>query len=166
MKNLLLIFIGIVILALTGCGGGGPSNDTPTPTPVTMVLKISTEGPDSSFSGIGFTYTLPAGVTVATNPNGSVAAGVAVPSGVISSATAPSPQIYYTPAGTEPAKLDIVVASNIAGGFGIGEFFSITVTRPTGNTAPTAADFSLINFAPANLLYQAIDGINCKLTVQ
>ncbi len=167
MNHLRLIFMGIVMFTLAGCGGGSGSSSSNN-TPVTMTLKVSTTGTlpaGTSICGVGFTITLPAGVTVATNQDGSVAGGVVAPSGVISSTTATNTQIY-TPEGTAPAKLDIVVSSEVAGGFGTGEFVSITVTRPAGSTAPTAANFSLSNFAPADRLYQPITAINGFLTVQ
>ena len=167
MKNLRLIFLAIVMSTLAGCGGGGGSSSNSTPTTVSMILKVSTTGTlsGSSISGVGFSVTMPAGVTIATNQDGSVAAGVVTPSGIISSATATNTQ-FYTPAGTAPAKLDIFVASKVAEGVGTGEFFSITVTRPAGSAVPTAANFTLSNFEPADLLLQPIPGINGILTVQ
>jgi hypothetical protein len=127
------------------------------------VLKVSTQGPAAALSGVGVTINLPAGVTVATDSSGVVVPGAVAVSGVaVPSALA---QATFTPATAGAnASFTVVVASSQAGGFGIGEFVTVTCALGSG-PLPSAAEFTLSAFDPSDLFYSRVSGLTGSLQV-
>jgi hypothetical protein len=168
MKNILFVWVALAVCTLAGCG----SDDAPliipvTPaTPVTTaILKLSSQGTlagGTSLSGIGVTVVLPAGVTVKTGTGGVVDASVVTISGVAVPGTLAPP--VYTPAtASAKATLHFVIASSVAGGFGVGEFATVTCGIASG-FFPVASDFSLTSFTPADLFLQPVTGLTATFT--
>lgn len=157
MKKLIIylcMLAGLVAL-LTACSGGGSSAPAPN-SAGTATLTLSTSGtpsPAGNLSGIGLTVTLPVGVTVATNSDGSVATGVVIPSGLLSSGTATNNAVYNSSTRT----LSLTIVSTQAAGFGVGQF--ATVVCSYSGAAPSSSGFSLSSFAPADLLLQPVSGL-------
>ena len=152
MKRRMKLFLAIITLTLAACGasdqaGGDRSKTLSTPTlgatptanvgntaPAAGSGVIGTEGTlgaGVSLYGVGVIVTLPTGVTVATDSSGTVAATVAVVSGVAAGGSMAPP--VYTPAtATAKATFKLIVAA--AGtGFGTGEFVTVTCNLPAGN---------------------------------
>lgn len=181
MKKLIInlgMLAGLLLL-MAGCGGGGDSatgalpfftfptaSSTPTPVPPpnsagTATLTLTASGvpaPAGNLSGITITITLPAGVTVTTNPDGTVAAGVVIPSGLLSAATATSSAVYIPATRT----LNITVASTQAAGFGVGQYATVVCTY--SGAVPVANSFTLSGFLPADLLLQPVAGLTASYT--
>ena len=133
------------------------------------VLKLSSTGvlpQGSSLSGIEVTVQLPAGVTVGADGNNVVNAGVVTASGAaVGSGVTPA---LHTPAtATLPGTLQFLVWSNVAAGFGVGEFATVNCLVARGNF-PTAGDFILspAGFKPADLLLQPVDGLTATLSAR
>lgn len=135
--------------------------------PSSAVLKLSSAGSltsGSSLSGISVKVQFPAGVTVSTDTNNVVSAGVVTPSGVAAASTVTL--ALYTPATTTtPSTLEFVVVSSSAGGFGVGEFATINCVIASGSF-PMPNDFIIpaTDFKPADLLLQPIMGLTASLT--
>lgn len=106
------------------------------------LLRISATGGSQQLSGVRVELTLPAGVGVATNGDGSVADGVVSPSantfGSGSVLSFPG-ALSYDPVGRV---LSFYLVSSAAGGFGSGEFAAVAI-QPSG-TLPDAGAFSAI----------------------
>src|SRR5690242_95437 len=118
-----LVCLSLLVM-LGGCGGGSSST---TATASKSTARLSTEGrlpQGTQLSGINVLITLPAGVTVDTEANGDVSAGVVTVSGVAAQTgnftmTAP----IYTPAtATAAGTLQFTLA---ASNFGTGEFATV-----------------------------------------
>jgi hypothetical protein len=128
------------------------------------VLKISTAGTDTSLSGVGITVSLPAGVTVKTDAGGAVDPSVVTVSGVAVPSTLIAP--LYTPAtATTNATLTFAVASNVAGGFNVGEFATVTCDITPG-VFPRAAEFTLSGLNPGDLFLQPVTGLTPSMLVE
>jgi hypothetical protein len=164
-KQLLLFGLMCGILSLTACGGGGGGGGGGA-APQTATLKLSTSGTllqGTSFAGIGVTVTLPAGVTVRTDPSGAVANGVVTVSGVAAPGIVIS---VYTPAsGGSPATLALSMASTATTGFGTGEFVTVTCNRASG-ISPQFADFALTGFNPFDLNGNPVTGLTVGAIVE
>lgn len=151
-------------MVLAGCGGGGSSSPSTTAT-----LKVATAGTlatGSSLYGIDITIRLPAGVTVATTAEGSVAPGVVSVSGVAVPGTAPTDLMAYTPAtNAADATLRFVIVSSTQEGFGAGEFATVNCNLSAGIT-PKSSDFGWTAFSPADNLLQPVQGLTPAFTIQ
>jgi len=165
----ILTIISLAILVACGGGGGGGSAPAPAATAkTTAVLKIGTEGTLASgvsLYGVGVIVTLPTGVTVATDSNGSVASSAVTVSGVATGGGLAPP--VYTPAtATAAATLKLIVAA--AGtGFGTGEFITVTCNLPAGNSLQES-DFPvsiLGNLEPASQLLAPVTGLSPTIAV-
>lgn len=169
MKMLSKICLLILTFTLTACGGGGGGgSDAPKPSGKTAaVLKISTKEAVSSgvlFRGVGLTLTLPEGVTVATAADGKALSSVADPSGVADTGSV-LPLVYTAAAATTPAILNFVVNAGDSP-FGIGEFVTVNLQLPTGNSL-TVADFTtaiISNWTPSGLDLATVQGITPVIT--
>ena len=158
--------IALLTFALYGCGSGD-SGGTAGTAPRSAVLKLSSAGTltaGTSLAGINMKVQLPAGVTVSIDSSNAVNAGVVTASGVaaVSSVTI----VGYTPAsGAVAATLEFLITSNVAGGFGVGEFATVNCVIATGHV-PTVGDFILpaADFKPADLLIQPVTGLTATLT--
>jgi hypothetical protein len=168
---------GYQIYSVTGCGGtlNGTTYTTAAITdactvsasfsPTTAVIKISTQGTlATALSGVEITLDLPAGATIATNSDGSVASGAVVASGVAQNNSSVVPT-YTAASGSSGAKLDIIVTSLSAAGFGTGEFATVTVNIGSGYN-PQATDFSLTNLKPYDISkISLVTGLTANLSV-
>ncbi len=169
MKNLIMTCIALLfMLSLVGCGSGGGDGTVPPVTqPTSAVLKLSTTGTmpaGTSLAGVGVTIVLPAGVSVSTDTTGTVTAGVVTASGVAAKSTVIPP--VFTPAtATKPATLKLVVGSTAAGGFGVGEFATVSCNIGSGSF-PKSTDFSLpaADIKVADLVLQPVPGITATVT--
>lgn len=160
MKIIMAGCLTLLAFALAGCGDSGTSPATVQPT--TAMLKLSSQGTSPALAGIGITVKLPAGVSVKTTAEGAVDSSVVTVSGVALPGSVVTP--VYTPAtATAPGTLRFVVANTAAEGFGTGEFATVTCAVVPGSF-PTAADFSLADFTPANLLLQPVTGLTATFT--
>ena len=165
MKRILFVWVVLAISIIAGCGGGGDDNNGQRTPVTTAVLKLSSQGNltgGTSLSGIGITVALPPGVTVKTGSGGAVDASVvAISGGAVPGTLAPP---IYTPAtATAKATVHFVIASSAAGGFGVGEFATVTCDIASGNF-PASSDFSLTSFTPGDLLLQPVTGLTATFT--
>lgn len=138
-----------------GCGGGGGGSSTPAPAPATTaVVTLQTTGtPSATYKGMDLTVTLPAGVTVATDPLNpkQTAVGVLKLSGVFSRySTQITPRPFfgrYSSAGAgKPAAVIIGIASGTVS-LPVGEFATLNCGLASGTTTVSLTDFSVVNFA-------------------
>lgn len=118
-------------------------------------------------NGIKVVLSLPSGITVRStsddvNPSVQVTdAGVVAASGVAKDAMAPI-ATYRVASGAAPGKVTISLIS--AGGFGTGEF--VTITRDIADGYyPKAADFRVADFKVVDLNGTPIGGLTAKLAV-
>lgn len=166
-NHALLVGLMIGALSLTGCGNSGDGSAAAITQPTTATLKLSTAGTlpqGTSLAGIGISAVLPAGVTVRTGADGTVASGVVTVTGVAAPGTVLQPVI--TPAsGTTPAKVAFVMVSNTPAGFGIGEFATVTCYIAAGSN-PTAADFTLADFKPVDLNGTPVNGLTTSVATE
>jgi hypothetical protein len=169
MKILIKICLLILAFTLNACGGGGGGgSDSPKPTgKTTAILKISTKEAALSgvlFRGVGVTLTLPDGVTVATTADGTALPSVADPSGVADTGSV-FPLVYTATTASTPAILNFVVNAGDSP-FGIGEFVTVNLKLPNGNSL-TVADFStaiISNWTPSGLDLATVQGITPVIT--
>jgi len=146
------------ILILGGCGGGG---STATPAPTKATVKLSTQGtlqPGTALKGMSVAIRLPAGVTVDTDANGAVLAGVVTVSGTAALGASSMLPPSYTPAsGTVPATLEFTFG---ASDFGVGEFATVNFNLGPGSTPPSATDVAITpadqNLRPVTTLLVAL----------
>ena len=157
--------IALLSFSLYGCGSGGTAAAPSGPS--SAVLKLSSAGTltsGTSLAGINIKIQLPVGVTVSADGSNAVNAGVVTASGVaaVSSVTI----VGYTPAsGTAAATLEFLITSNVAGGFGVGEFATVNCVIASGHV-PTTGDFILpaADFKQADLLIKPVTGLTATLT--
>lgn len=165
MRIILAGCLTLLVSVFAGCGDSGTSPATVQPAivqPTTAVLKLSSQGASPALAGIGITVKLPAGVSVKTTADGAVDSSVVTVSGVAVPGSVATP--VYTPAtATTPGTLRFVVASTAAGGFGVGEFATVTCAIAPGSF-PMATDFGLADFTPADLLLQPVTGLTPTFT--
>ena len=170
---------GYRISSATGCGGTLTGNTYTTAaitnacmvsvsfsTATTAIIKISTSGIPASgtaLSGVGITITLPTGVTVKANSDGSVASGVVTASGVAANNTS-GVSTYIPASGSTPATLSMIIASTLASGFGVGEFVTVNADIASGYT-PQQADFVVTIFKPADLTLNLVTGLTAVLSI-
>lgn len=135
--------------------------------PSSAVLKLSSAGTlasGSSLLAINVKVQLPTGVTISADGSNVVNAGVITASGV---AAASSVTIvgYTLATATAPATLEFLISSNVAGGFGVGEFATVNCLIVAGNF-PATGDFILpsADFKPADILIQPVAGLTASLT--
>ena len=162
MRRMIFIWVVLSICTLAGCGSDSSTPRTPV---TTAILKLSSQGTlaaGTSLSGVGITVVLPAGVTVKTAAGGAVDPSVVAVSGVAVPG-ALTPPVYTPATATAKATLHIVIASSAAGGFGVGEFATVTCDIAPG-IFPVATDFSLTSFTPADLLLQPVAGLTAQFT--
>jgi hypothetical protein len=145
------LFILVTFLCLGGCGGGGGGTSAgsggviqpPGTQPVgsAATLRVGVSGVSATMSGIKATITLPAGVTISTNTNGSVPVATVQPIVVLTTDTAAlfPDSLSYDPA---TRVLSFIFYSKTQVGFAQGEFASVAC-RVTGAT-PAAGDFSAV----------------------
>ena len=164
------LVILMLCLGLAGCSGGGgdpsPGNPvTPPPAPVSSpaTLRVGIAGVSVALSGLKATLTLPAGVTVVTNSDGSVPSGSVVPSGVLSPASAAvfPDSLSYDPAART---LSFILYSTVQGGFLAGEFAGISC-QVTGAAPPPGAFSGVLE--PVDLLGNALSrtGVSASFLV-
>ncbi|SNB46047.1 hypothetical protein [Geobacter sp. DSM 9736] len=166
MKTFKYLMLFGLILSLFGCGGGGGGGATqkePDPVPVTptaAVVKISTQGnlPEAtSLAGVGITVSIPVGVTVKTENDGTVSSSVITPSGVTADKATIAPADYVPATATTPGTLTFVLASTDQAGFRTGEFVTVNLEGAVSNLNPT--DITLTNFQPVNLAGEPVAGL-------
>lgn len=147
IKRLLSILLLVASALVAGCGGSNSlSNDTPSGgtggggggggTSRQVTLKVSSQGTSQMMSGLLVALTLPTGTTVATNTDGTVKAGVVVPTGVLNSSTGSVQMISYN---TSTRTLQFFMVGVASGGFGSGAFANVVCDYSA--TAPAADDF-------------------------
>jgi hypothetical protein len=143
MNNIIkCTFLTVTVAILAACGGGGSSSGGDPPASRTAVLKLSTTGtPSAQLAGIDITVTLPDGVTASVGSDGSVAASADSVSGVAAPGTILAP-VYTQASGATKGTLRLVLASEIAAGFGAGEFATVTLVVAAGAN-PVPSDFLL-----------------------
>lgn len=179
IRNFVWPILCLATIALSGCGGGGTGGATPLPTagsettnnggvfttvgtipeaaPTGGVLKLATAGTAGTIAGIDITVNLPAGVTVAADPNtGEVTTGAVAVSGVATARTLGTQNVTvakFTPASTvTPAQLHIVMAN--VPGFGVGEFAAVQFDLATGTALPAADAFTV-----SSCIAKGLDGL-------
>lgn len=160
IRTLIKIAFTLTLLAtLAACGGGGGGATGVDTTPIALKL-ITTGTPSANLAGIGITITLPDGVIPALNGDGSVADGVITVSGVAAAGTVLVP--IYTPAtATSQGKLHFALSSNIADGFGAGEFATVTLRAVAGKN-PVLAAFTLSDFTPIDIAGNVATGLTAE----
>lgn len=174
MKKVIAMAIMAVLPLVAGCGGGGSSATAP---PTVAVLTLSAT-PGTLPAGkllvsFGATVELPAGVTVKTNAGAPTEAdaSVVLPTAFMANTgTANVSTVIYTPANSAAvppvkAKLDFVVSSGAPAGSGVGEGDYVTITCILNGSLPTAADFTITSFTPADQLYAALPGLSVNKAV-
>jgi hypothetical protein len=152
----------LAVLLLSACSGGG-SGSTPA-RPSTATLKLSVSGTTGRpLSGIGASLILPDGVSVDTTGSGEVTTDIVTVTGAAVPGT--SLQYYTRPSGDAAGKLSLIVASSSQGGFGVGEFATVTCRLPADRTVQ-ASDFILERIEPVDLRGAAVTGLAPRLTVE
>lgn len=161
-----LVFVWLSMM-LCGCGGGGGGSEVKvTPQAKTAILTLSTSAQGTPFtgalSGIGVSVKLPAGTTV------KVSGGVVDPAVVtVSSAAGPgmvTPPEYHAPTATQPGHLKFVIANTTSSGIPVGDFAIVQCAVPAGSVL-TAQDFTLSDFAPANMSLQPVTVLAVSATL-
>jgi hypothetical protein len=74
-----------------------------------------------------------------------------------------APPVYTPATASTKATLHFVIASSATGGFGVGEFATVTCDIASGNF-PVSSDFSLTTFTPADLFLQPVTGLTATFT--
>lgn len=164
-KQLLRALLISAIGMLAACGGGG-GGGTSVAQPSAAILKLSTSGAlnqGTALAGIEISVILPAGVTLTTNADGSVAAGVVTVSGVAAPGIL-TPPIYTPAGGTAPGELTFVVASDAPAGFGTGEFATVRCDIDAGSS-PVANDFTPVEFKPVDMNGAMVGGMTANVAV-
>ena len=186
MSKLLALILTLIGISLAGCGGGGTSSssstgsstatdsstnrgtgtgtntgtNTGTVQPSGAVLRLSTSGAlaaGEALAGIGVTVELPVGTSIATDSTGQVQASAVTVSGSAVPGSVLTP--VYTPATpTARGSLKFTIVSTAPGGFGVGEFATVTCNIASGSF-PQSTDFVLSDFTPANLLLQPVTAL-------
>ncbi|GFO68362.1 hypothetical protein GMLC_19410 [Geomonas limicola] len=163
MKRLFFGVLALIplVLSMAGCGdsGGVATDSTPS---AKAVLRISLAGAAVPLAGAAVKVTLPAGVSVTASETG-VANGVVAVSGIAVPGTV-GPSVYVPASGAARATIAIVVSSNLAAGFGNGEFATVTCNLATG-ARPVADDFLLTELNASDLFLQPVSGVTASLQV-
>jgi hypothetical protein len=180
IRNFVWPILCLAMIALSGCGGGGTGGTTPEPTqgsnnggvfptggtnplaaPTKGLLKLATAGAAGTIAGIDMTVNLPAGVTVAADPNtGEVTTGAITVSGAAAGTfgTQKVAVARFTPASTvTPAQLHIVMAN--VPGFSVGEFATVQFDLATGTALPAADAFTVTDCIAKGLDGLGLSGI-------
>lgn len=165
-----LLMVMLMCLLLAACGGSSPDqisgNDgkvhIPEPANGTVRVLVTTQGPaaDAVLYAAQFTVRLPAGVSVPTDADGTVADGVVAPAiggGFVGAAV-------ITPSSTASGP---VLAVNVANpvGMTVGPLVTLTCTAAAG-AVPTADSFTLDAFSARNASGAAISDITSRLSLQ
>ena len=175
-RNFVWPILCLATIALSGCGGGGsggatPASDNgsifttgstnPLAAPTKGLLKLATAGAAGTIAGIDMTVDLPAGVTVAADPNtGEVTTGAITVSGAAAGTfgTQNVTAAKFTPASTvTPAQLHIVMAN--VPGFSVGEFATVQFDLATGTALPAADAFTVTGCIAKGLDGLGLSGI-------
>ena len=152
--------IPVLCVLLAGCGSGGQGagsghSVTPaSPTGASATLKVSVAGVSLPMSGIKATLTLPAGVAVAVNADGSFPAGTVVPSGLLDPASAALVPGSVT-FDASLRQLSFILYSTTQDGFTAGEFASVACLL--SGATPAAGDFSAL-LEPVDLSGNTLTG--------
>ncbi|MBU5612948.1 hypothetical protein [Geomonas azotofigens] len=145
-------------------GSGGTVTPPPPPPvqPTSAVVTLATQGSlpqGSAIAGLAVTVGLPPGVTVATDANGGVAAGVVTGSGQVTAATTVTLTTLIPSTSTTPGSLRVVLASSEPAGFTTGEFAKIHCGISEGSF-PKATEFSTSDFRAVDLRGTTITGLS------
>jgi hypothetical protein len=167
MKKIIAVAIMAILPMFAGCGGGGGGSEQPK---VVISATPGTLPAGKLVSGFGATIELPTGVTVKTKTGDPTQADptVVVPTAFMAAGgTANVTYTLYTAATpSTKAKLAFVVASGAPAGSGVGEGDYVTITYLYNGVAPTAADFTITSFTPADQSYNALPGLTARVTLQ
>jgi hypothetical protein len=161
MRLMLMLFSA---LWLSSCGGGGGGSKTPAAK--SAVLKLACNGAlAANLEGLRVTVSLPPGVTAAVDATGVPLPTVVTASGVTTNNTAiPTILMNYTaPTASAGGSLSFVLANTAGGGFGAGEFATVTLAVATGSN-PTAGDFVASDFDPIDVIGNHVPGLTATVT--
>lgn len=133
----------LVLVTLFGCGGGGGGGGGgDASTSSTVVVRVKTSGVAVPLYGVQFKAALPAGVTLSTDSNGNLAAGILKATG---GAVGANIECNYQ-SGASPQTLAVSVAiSPSGGGFLVGEFLTVFCTVAPG-TVLSSTDIKFSEF--------------------
>jgi hypothetical protein len=157
MNHLRHLFTFIFIFLLAGCGGGGTGDSTVT-SPVAITLTL--QGADAAtVKGIQATIALPAGVSLHTDPDGTLATGVITPS-----ATAPSGTIVgnYS-AATASAPASVTVMFPTAANFSAGDVMTITGNLASGVAPPPVSAYTISTSKLVDVDGNVVAGVSLAL---
>lgn len=154
----------MAMLLVTACGGGGDSHNGGAGSATTAVAKLSAAGPTTPVAGLDVTISLPIGVTVKHNADGSVANGVITPSGTVDPASFLATATYTPLEGGSGGSLRIQLVSvknNV--GFAVGDYVSITCDILAGYQ-PTSSQFGVILNGAWDISSALITGLTPSIT--
>jgi hypothetical protein len=129
--------------------------------PTQAVLTLSTQGAvaAATIAGVELTITLPTGVTLKADANGTPNAGVVSVSGVAPN-TATMVAKYFPAAGATPGSVAISLASSTE--FNAGEFVTVTGDIASG-TVPLVSQFATSGFTAFDGTGAALSGISAAV---
>ncbi len=139
------IFVSILLLLVAACGGGSGGDVQPTTanvTPTTASVTLATTGTQpigKVLLGIGVTIDLPTGVAPKLDANGAVSVSVITPSGVMFNAATVLAPVYIPASGATHGTFSFAMVSSAVGGFGSGEFVTVSLQLAGGATATTGS---------------------------
>lgn len=162
MKRAKMLFILCLMLTISSCGGGGGGGDAAKKQYSVPKLILSTTGtPSRQLAGIGVTIELPPGVTPIMNGSSPDASKFSFYSSVAAPATVFTPMSYTPASGATPGKIRLVFTSNLANGFGAGEYARVTFSTYSGNVL-TKSNFNVYNFNPVDILGGTASGLTSE----
>lgn len=147
MKNMRFLAAGLILVVLAACGGGGggtpapvssgppPGSSGPTTRSYSLALQVSLAAGQAK--GVQFDLALPAGVTVTSNPDGTLA-----PSALGLFSGAPSGTLLE--ARNDSGVITVALVS--VQGLGSGSFAILTCNIPAGASPPPGSSFRVSNF--------------------
>jgi hypothetical protein len=161
----LMLITGLA--AMIGCGGGGGGDAAPQYTKAIVTLSTTGTLPaGTKIGGIQVTVNLPAGVTAKASLYSAGSSTLVTDTGVITASGTASGSytsgVYLANTAASTYKISMGIVN--ANGFSTGEFAQVSCDIAAGSS-PTAADFSLSNFAVVDLNGGPLTGLTPGTTV-
>lgn len=164
MKITRFLAAGLILVVMAGCGGGGgtpaPVSSGPAPGssgPTTRSYSLALQGSLTAgqAKGVQFDLALPAGVTVTSNPDGTLASStLALSSG------APSGTLLEARNNSGIVTVALVSVQ----GLGSGSFATLACNIPAGASPPAGSSFRVSNFEVIDTSGAPVAGVTLSVS--